>query len=61
LASVRQDVAQPGTELEIEVTVEYERRLCRAKVVKTPFFNPARKRAITRQDDATPESEKSRL
>ena len=35
-----------GAELEIEVTVDYARRRCRAKVVKTPFFNPERKQAL---------------
>jgi aminomethyltransferase len=34
-----------GTELHIEMTVEAVRHRVRAKVVKTPFFNPARKTA----------------
>ena len=34
-----------GTELRIEVTVEGVRRLARATVVPTPFFNPSRKTA----------------
>jgi len=55
LASVRQEAARPGTELEIEVTVEYERRRCRATVVKTPFFNPARKRSARRPAQAATE------
>jgi glycine cleavage system aminomethyltransferase T len=34
-----------GTELEIEVTVEAVRCRVPATVVRTPFFNPARKTA----------------
>ena len=44
LASVRSEYATPGTDLQIEHTVEFERRKVAARVVKTPFFNPARKR-----------------
>ncbi len=45
LATVERKAAEIGTELEIEVTVEYRRQRCRARVVETPFFDPARKRA----------------
>ena len=45
LATVKSDYAKPGTVLQIEVTVEYERRRVPAIVTKTPFFDPARKRA----------------
>ncbi|HET7791561.1 MAG TPA: aminomethyltransferase family protein [Gemmatimonadales bacterium] len=34
-----------GTSLEMEVTVEHHRKRARARVVKTPFFDPERKRA----------------
>jgi glycine cleavage system T protein (aminomethyltransferase) len=34
-----------GSQLDVEVTVEYKRKLVKATVVKTPFFNPKRKRA----------------
>jgi aminomethyltransferase len=44
LASILAAHAQPGTILQLEHTVEYERRKVPAKVVKTPFFDPARKR-----------------
>lgn len=44
LASVLAPHAQPGTILQMEHTVEYQRRKVPAKVVKTPFFNPERKR-----------------
>ena len=33
-----------GTVLQMEHTVEFERRKVPAKVVKTPFFDPERKR-----------------
>ncbi len=45
LASVRAAHAAPGTELRVEVTVEYQRRSVRATVSPTPFFDPPRKRA----------------
>ena len=45
LATVHSDVSAPGTELEIETTVEHMRRRAKARVVKLPFFNPPRKRA----------------
>lgn len=45
LAHLRADFASVGTELEIEVTVEHQRRRARATVAKTPFLDPARKRA----------------
>ena len=37
--------AEPGTEVEIEVTVEHRRKRAAATVTKTPFFDPERKRA----------------
>ncbi|MCA9972483.1 MAG: aminomethyltransferase family protein [Anaerolineales bacterium] len=46
LASVLTDFAQPGTPLDMEVTVEYQRQQVRATVVPTPFYNPAHKRAV---------------
>jgi aminomethyltransferase len=45
LATVKSAYSEPGTVLEIEVTVEYERRRVPAIVAKTPFFDPPRKRA----------------
>jgi aminomethyltransferase len=44
LASIQAGNAAIGTELEIEHTVEFERLRTVATVVKTPFFNPERKR-----------------
>jgi aminomethyltransferase len=45
LASVLAEHAALGTPLEAEVTIEYERRRCAARVVKKPFFDPERKRS----------------
>lgn len=45
LAHVKAAYAQPGTPLMMEVTVEHQRRQALAHVVKTPFFDPERKRA----------------
>ncbi len=44
LASVLAEHATPDTELELEHTVEFERRKVTATVVATPFFDPERKR-----------------
>ena len=45
LATVKPAYAKPGTVLQIEVTVEYERRRVPATVTRTPFFDPPRKKA----------------
>lgn len=45
LASVESRHSALGTRLSIEVTVEFQRKHVTATVVKTPFFNPERKRA----------------
>lgn len=34
-----------GSEVEVEITVEYERKRAPARIVKTPFYSPKRKRA----------------
>ncbi|HLX09938.1 MAG TPA: aminomethyltransferase family protein [Thermoanaerobaculia bacterium] len=44
LTSVHAKWSAPGTVLQMEHTVEYERRKVPAKVAKTPFFDPERKR-----------------
>ena len=44
LASVRRGFEAKGTKLQIEHTVEYERRKVTATVAPTPFFDPERKR-----------------
>ena len=45
LAHIESDFAKPGTPVTMEVTVEHRRKQAAARVVKTPFFNPERKRA----------------
>jgi aminomethyltransferase len=45
LAHLRATHAEPGTRVEMEITVEHQRRLAAAHVVKLPFFEPERKRA----------------
>jgi aminomethyltransferase len=45
LAHLRAPWAKPGTQLDIEITVEHRRRRAAARVVKKPFFDPERKRA----------------
>jgi glycine cleavage system aminomethyltransferase T len=45
LATVEAPHFAEGTALEVEVTVEAVRHRVAATVVKTPFFNPARKTA----------------
>jgi glycine cleavage system T protein (aminomethyltransferase) len=45
LAHLRSPHFAPGTEVEIEVTVEHRRERARATVHKLPFFDPERKKA----------------
>ena len=45
IGQVRTPFGREGQRLKIEVTVEYRRHAVTATVVKTPFFNPARKRS----------------
>jgi len=45
LAHLRAPWAAPGTQLDIEITVEHRRQRAAARVVKKPFFDPERKRA----------------
>jgi aminomethyltransferase len=45
LAHLRVPWANPGTQLDMEITVEHRRRRAAARVVKKPFFDPERKRA----------------
>jgi aminomethyltransferase len=45
LATIDAENAAPGTVLDFEITVEAVRLRVPAKVVETPFFNPARKTA----------------
>jgi aminomethyltransferase len=45
LAHLRAAWAKPGTELDMEMTVEHRRKRAAARVVKKPFFDPERKKA----------------
>ncbi len=45
LATVAAEHAEPGHELAIEVTCEYERHRATARVARMPFFEPERKKA----------------
>jgi aminomethyltransferase len=45
LAHLEAAHADPGTAVKMEITVEHRRRQADARVVKTPFFDPPRKRA----------------
>ncbi|MEO8202120.1 MAG: aminomethyltransferase family protein [Gemmatimonadota bacterium] len=44
LAHVESAYSTPGTGVKMEVTVEHRRKQAEARVVKTPFFDPERKR-----------------
>jgi aminomethyltransferase len=45
LATIASDAAAPGTRLEMEFTVDHQRRQVGVGVVKLPFFDPPRKKA----------------
>ncbi|MFQ5421396.1 MAG: glycine cleavage T C-terminal barrel domain-containing protein, partial [Anaerolineae bacterium] len=44
VGTVESAYAQIGSQVQMEVTVEYSRRQVNATIVKTPFYNPERKR-----------------
>jgi aminomethyltransferase len=46
LASIETPHAKIGTRLQIEITIEAIRQKVTARIVKMPFFNPARKTAV---------------
>ena len=45
IATVRSECAEPGTKLEIEIEVEWERRQAPAVVVPRPFYDPPHRKA----------------
>jgi aminomethyltransferase len=45
IARLKPRHARPGTSVDMEVTIDAQRRLAKATVVKTPFFDPPRKTA----------------
>lgn len=46
IASIEGPSAAPGSAVDFEITVEYTRQAVRARLVKLPFFDPPRKRAL---------------
>ena len=46
LATIKSEHANPGTTLQMETTVEHERKKVRVTTVKPPFFDPPRKRVL---------------
>ena len=44
LATLERELAAPGITVEMELTVDFQRRTVPATVVQTPFFDPDRKR-----------------
>lgn len=46
LATVERNHIEPGSRLDLEVTVDHTRKSASAEVVKLPFFDPPRKRAL---------------
>ena len=45
ISRVKPELSALGTELLLELTINHKPRLVKAKVVKMPFYNPARKTA----------------
>lgn len=45
LAHIKSEYAKLGSKLDFEIKIEHYRKLTTAHIVKTPFFNPARKRS----------------
>ena len=43
IARLKPQYARPGTQVDMEVTIDAQRKQVRAQVVKMPFFNPPRK------------------
>jgi aminomethyltransferase len=45
IGTVRSEHAAVGTALQVEVTVEYQRKKARGTIVRTPFYDPPHKRS----------------
>lgn len=45
MGTVEAEYSDIGSQVEVEITVEYSRKQARATIVPTPFFDPERKRA----------------
>jgi len=48
IARLKPQFAKPGTRVNMEVTIDAQRKQARASVVKMPFFNPERKTSLGR-------------
>ncbi|MGD9092584.1 MAG: aminomethyltransferase family protein [Anaerolineales bacterium] len=46
IARLKPQFANPGTQVEIEVTIDAQRKQAEATVVKMPFFDPPRKKSL---------------
>ena len=46
LATIDSKHGNPGTPVELEMTIEYARKRAAARVVELPFFDPERKRSV---------------
>jgi aminomethyltransferase len=46
LATIKSEHAKPGTTLQMETTVAYERKKVKVSTVRPPFFDPPRKRML---------------
>lgn len=46
IARLNPRFTRPGTQVEMEVTIDAQRKLARAMVVKMPFFDPPRKKSL---------------
>jgi aminomethyltransferase len=51
LATLRKEQARLGTRVDVEVTVDHARQTAGATVVKLPFFDPPRKKALFSSPD----------
>jgi aminomethyltransferase len=49
LATLEKEHVQPGAEIDFEVVVDHQQKTASATVVKLPFFDPPRKRAVFAQ------------
>ncbi len=61
LATIQRAFSQPGTRVNLELTVEFVRHKVPATVTSTPFFDPPRKRgsATRKQSSVTPQSQET--
>ena len=46
LATINSEHAKPGTRLQMEATVEYQRKKVKVSTVRPPFFDPPRKKMV---------------